>query len=91
MKKKSILKQTLLLMLFCLINNIALAQEIFTNPILDYGPDPYSTYHNGYYYYTHTMQDRLVLLKTKSLADLKNAEKKTIWIAPKNTDYSAEI
>ena len=91
MKKKSILKQTLLLMLFCLINNIALAQEIFTNPILDYGPDPYSTYHGGYYYYTHTMQDRLVLLKTKSLADLKNAEKKTIWIAPKNTDYSAEI
>jgi GH43 family beta-xylosidase len=37
------------------------------------------------------MQDRLVLLKTRNLADLKNAEKKTIWIAPKNTDYSAEI
>ncbi len=67
------------------------AQKTFANPLLEYGPDPYSTYHEGYYYYTHTMQDRLVLFKTKNLADLKNAEKKTIWIAPKNTDYSAEI
>lgn len=90
-RKKSILKQTLLLMLFGIAGNIASAQQTFSNPILDYGPDPYSTYHDGYYYYTHTMQDRLVLLKSKNLADLKNAEKKTIWIAPKNTDYSAEI
>ena len=67
------------------------AQKTFANPLLEYGPDPYSTYHEGYYYYTHTMQDRLVLFKTKNLADLKNAEKKTIWIAPKNTDYGAEI
>lgn len=90
-RKKSILKQTLLLILFCILSNFATAQQTFTNPILDYGPDPYSTYHDGYYYYTHTMQDRLVLFKSKNLADLKNAEKKTIWIAPKNTNYSAEI
>ena len=66
-------------------------QETFTNPILPSGADPYSTYYNGYYYYTHTLQNRLVLWKTKSLADLKNAESKTIWTAPKNTDYSADI
>lgn len=89
--KNSRLKQTVVLILFCVFTNILSAQETFTNPILDYGPDPYSTYYDGYYYYTHTMQDRLVLLKAKNLADLKNAEKKTIWIAPKNTDYSAEI
>ena len=86
-----ILKQTLLLILFCIVSNTISAQQTFTNPILDYGPDPYSTYHNGYYYYTHTMQNKLVLLKTKNLADLKNAEKKTIWTAPANTAYSAEI
>ena len=63
----------------------------FTNPILPSGADPYSTYYKGYYYYTHTLQNKLVLWKTKSLADLKNAESKTIWTAPKNTDYSADI
>ena len=87
----SILKQALLLILFCIASNALSAQQTFTNPILDYGPDPYSTYHNGYYYYTHTMQNHLVLLKSKNLADLKNAEKKIIWTAPANTAYSAEI
>ncbi len=85
------IKQLLVIILFFVGNTILFAQKTFTNPILDYGPDPYSTFYNGYYYYTHTMQDRLVLFKTKNLADLKNAEKKTIWIAPKNTDYAAEI
>ena len=87
----SILKQTLLLILFCIVSNTVSAQQTFTNPILDYGADPYSTYHNGYYYYTHTMQNQIVLWKTKNLADLKNAERKTIWIAPKNTEYSSEV
>lgn len=87
----SILKQTLLLMLFCIGSKTVSAQQTFTNPILDYGADPYSTYYKGYYYYTHTMQNQIVLWKTKNLADLKNAERKTIWMAPKNTQYSAEV
>ena len=92
MKKNTLqLNHILLLILFCITSHVVPAQQTFTNPLLEYGPDPYSTYHNGYYYYTHTMEDRLVLLKTKNLADLKNAEKKTIWIAPENTSYSAEI
>lgn len=92
MKRKiHLLPQSLLLLLFWMVSPTVSAQKTFANPLLEYGPDPYSTYHEGYYYYTHTMQDRLVLFKTKNLADLKNAEKKTIWIAPKNTDYSAEI
>lgn len=88
---KTKLNQTFLLLLFYFTSQNLSAQKTFTNPLLDYGPDPYSTYYNGYYYYTHTMQDRLVLFKTKNLADLKTAEKKTIWTAPKNTDYTAEI
>jgi len=86
-----LLKQTILLTLIWIGSYSAAAQKTFANPLLDYGPDPYSTYHNGYYYYTHTMQDRLVLFKAKNLADLKSAEQKTIWTAPKNTDYAAEI
>lgn len=66
-------------------------KETFTNPILPSGADPYSTYYKGYYYYTHTLQNRLVLWKTKSLTNLKNAKSKTIWIAPKKTDYSNDI
>nr|WP_315158855.1 glycoside hydrolase family 43 protein [uncultured Flavobacterium sp.] len=92
MKKKNfILKQTLLLFFFCIGSTTLWAQQTFSNPILDYGADPYSTYHNGFYYYTHTMQNQLVLWKTKNLADIKNAESKTIWTAPQGTDYSAEI
>lgn len=63
----------------------------FTNPILPSGADPFSTYYKGFYYYTHTVGDRLVLWKTKNLADFTQAEKKTIWIPPKNTMYSHSI
>lgn len=90
-RNNSLLKKTLLLILLYIASNTLSAQKTFTNPILDFGPDPYSTYYNGYYYYTHTMQNQLVLWKTKNLADLKNAEKKIIWTAPKGTDYSAEV
>lgn len=63
----------------------------FTNPLLPSGADPYSTYHDGYYYYTHTLGDRLNIWKTKSLANLDTAESKTIWIPPENTNYSHDI
>lgn len=63
----------------------------FSNPLLPSGADPFSFHHDGYYYYTHTLQNRLVLWKTKSLADLANAEKKVIWEAPANTMYSSNI
>ena len=63
----------------------------FVNPLLPSGPDPYSFYKDGYYYYTHTMASRIVLWKTKSLADLKTAEKKTIFTPPAGTFYSKQL
>ena len=66
-------------------------QKTFTNPLLPSGADPYSFYRNGYYYYTHTLQDSLVLWKTKNLADLKKAEHKTIFVPPAGTVYAKEI
>jgi GH43 family beta-xylosidase len=63
----------------------------FTNPLLPSGADPYSFYKDGFYYYTHTTGDRIVLWKTRSLADLKDAEYKTIFIPPAGTLYSKEL
>ncbi|WP_018627466.1 glycoside hydrolase family 43 protein [Niabella aurantiaca] len=67
------------------------ALHTFTNPLLPSGADPYSFHKDGYYYYTHTTQNKLVLWKTKSLSDLKTAERKTIWTPPRNTMYSKQL
>lgn len=52
----------------------------YVNPLLDRGPDPWAILNGDTYYYMHTMQDSLVLWKTKDITDLKQAEKKTVWI-----------
>lgn len=67
------------------------SEQSFNNPILPYGADPYSFYKDGFYYYTHTMQNNLTLFKTENLANIQNAEKKVIWTPPANTMYSKEI
>lgn len=81
---------------FCIVtgcsHNIAPdATKTFTNPLLISGADPYSFYKDGYYYYTQTMHNKLVLWKTKDLSDLKDAEQKTVWTPPVNTGYSKEL
>jgi GH43 family beta-xylosidase len=65
--------------------------KTFTNPLLPAGADPFSIYKDGYYYYTHTTQNKLVIWKTKNLADLATAENKTIWVPPAGTKYSKEL
>lgn len=78
-------------MLFILfVAQTGLAQT-FSNPLLPSGADPWSIYKDGYYYYTHTTQNKLVIWKTKNLADLKTAEQKTIFIPPPNTSYSKDL
>lgn len=63
-------------------------QSLLTNPVLESGADPWSIYRKGYYYYTQTMGDRLVIWKTKSMASLQKAEKKTIFQPPAGTAWS---
>lgn len=63
----------------------------FTNPILPSGADPYSFYKDGYYYYTNSLGNRIGLWKTKSLADLKTADYKTIYMPPQGTEYSKDL
>ena len=65
--------------------------KTFTNPLLPSGADPWCIRVGEYYYYTNSMQKSLVLWKTKNIIDLKNAERKTIWTPPPNTDYSHEL
>ncbi len=67
------------------------ATAMFTNPLLPAGADPWSIYHDGYYYYTHTTGGNLTLWKTKSLADLKTAEHKVVWTPPATGPNSHDI
>ena len=65
--------------------------ETFTNPLLPSGADPYSFYKDGFYYYTHTLGNRIGLWKTKSLTALQNATYKTIYTPPPGTAQSKEL
>jgi GH43 family beta-xylosidase len=78
--------------LFC-IPSICFSQKesTFSNPLLPSGADPFSFYKDGFYYYTHTNQDKIVLWKTRNLSDLANAEKKIIFTPPAGTMYSKEL
>jgi GH43 family beta-xylosidase len=88
-----LIKAILVVALFC--NQHAAAQtkvlKTFTNPILPTGADPWITYKDGYYYYTNTLGDSIIIWKTKDIADLRNAPKKTIWIPPVGQRYSREV
>src|SRR5690242_10746363 len=65
--------------------------KTFTNPLLSSGADPWSIYKDGYYYYTHTLGNKLVIWKTKSIAGLKSAQSDTIFIPPAGTSYSRQL
>jgi GH43 family beta-xylosidase len=78
-------------LLLCLTILEVHAQAVFTNPLLPSGADPYSFYRDGYYYYTHTLGNRIGLWKTKNLADLKTAEQKIIYTPPQGTAWSKQL
>lgn len=66
-------------------------QKQFTNPLLPSGADPWVIFHNGYYYYTNSMGSKLILYKTKNMADLASAPNKTIWTPAADKEYSKEL
>jgi GH43 family beta-xylosidase len=66
-------------------------KNYFTNPLLPSGADPWAIYNDGYYYYTHTTGSRIDIWKTKSIAALKSAKRKTIFLPPAGTMYSKDL
>lgn len=81
--------------LLCLAMSAACAlatqTETFTNPLLPSGPDPWVTYHDGYYYYTNTLGDRIALWKTRDLARLRDVQPVTVWRAPASGPDSTSV
>ena len=77
--------------LFFIAATFQLHSQTFNNPLLPSGPDPYSLYKDGYYYYTSTLGNRLGIWKTKSIADLKDATYKTVYTPPAGTRYSKQL
>ena len=63
----------------------------FTNPLLPSGPDPWIIQKDGYYYYTHTAGNKIVLWKTKRIDELGNAASATVWAPTPGSDYSSDI
>ncbi|OJX87772.1 MAG: glycosyl hydrolase family 43 [Paludibacter sp. 47-17] len=60
--------------------SVPAANNTYYNPLMDYGPDPWAFFYEGIYYYMHTMKDSIVLWKTDDITNLRNAERKTIWV-----------
>jgi GH43 family beta-xylosidase len=84
-------KKIFLPLLSMLFTVVAFSQEVFTNPLLPSGADPFSFYRDGFYYYTHTTGRNITLWKTSSLANLRTAEKKIIFTPPAKGPYSKEL
>jgi len=82
---------TAILLSSCSVFRGSSVQKSFTNPLLLSGADPWNIYKDGFYYYTQTMGDRIVIWKTTNLSELKSAERKTVWVPPTGTDYSRQL
>src|SRR4051812_25356676 len=77
--------------LWLLLAPVLTAQSTLVNPLLPSGPDPWIISHDGFYYYMNTTGSNLTIWKTKSIAALATAEKKTVWRAPATGPYSRDI
>ena len=65
-----------------LIYGTASGQPTFKNPLLPSGADPWVIFQDGYFYYTHTVGNKINLWKTRDLQALKNVSPKTVWTPP---------
>lgn len=63
----------------------------FTNPLLSSGPDPWVVKKDSFYYYTHTLGNRIAIWKTKKMSELGTATTQTIWTAPSSGPNSRNV
>src|SRR5688572_24601578 len=83
--------KNLLLYICLLISVSSFAQKTFTNPLPPSGADPWVMYKDGYFYYTHTVGDKINLWKTKGLEELKQVSPVTVWTPPAKGPNSKAI
>jgi len=74
-----------------LVAQSPLSSKAVINPLMPVGPDPWVEFNDGVYYYMNTTVSNLTLWKTRSMADLKSAEKKVVWTPPATGPYSHDI
>ncbi|TXK49103.1 family 43 glycosylhydrolase [Pontibacter qinzhouensis] len=66
-------------------------ETTFSNPLLPSGPDPWVAQKDSFYYYTHTLGNRIGLAKTKHMSQLKEAPLQTVWTPPALGLYSRNL
>jgi GH43 family beta-xylosidase len=67
------------------------AANTFTNPLLQSGPDPWVIRKDNFYYYTHTLGNRIAVWKTAKMSNLTNTLPQTIWSAPASGPNSKNV
>lgn len=73
------------------IDSTEVSDTTFKNPLLQSGPDPWVYQKDSFYYYTHTLGNRIGLIKTKYISQLSKGTFKTIWTPPAGTAYSRNL
>lgn len=63
----------------------------FKNPLLPSGPDPWVVQKDGFYYYTQTSGNKIMLWKTQHIEELNKAIPVTVWTPTLGTEYSSDI
>ena len=67
------------------------AESAFTNPVLPRGADPWVFAKDGFYFYLNSTARNLTLWKTRSIPDLRDAERKVVWWPPASGPYSKDL
>jgi GH43 family beta-xylosidase len=70
---------------------VAAQDDIFTNPLLHTGPDPWVVSWKGFYYYSNSTGKNLTLRKTADITDLEHAEKKAVWTPEASHPWSQQL
>ncbi|MFD2720472.1 family 43 glycosylhydrolase [Hymenobacter monticola] len=63
----------------------------FVNPLLPSGPDPWVYQKDGFYYYMHTLNDRLAIWKTPKMSDLGTTPSQVVWTPPANSPAAGNL
>ncbi|MDQ3132004.1 MAG: family 43 glycosylhydrolase, partial [Acidobacteriota bacterium] len=67
------------------------SNEVFTNPIVESGADPWVIFWMNNYYYCCGSEDGISVSKSKKLKDIGTVPRVKVWIAPEGTNYSQNI